>query len=90
MPRPWEAEDVDVRFTKRRTSTMPTLRATLFGLALLVGPSGCFVAAPPPPWRVDRLEEEHGDPRIEVLEVAPAPERDCWRHGEHWHCHHED
>jgi hypothetical protein len=66
------------------------LRMTVATLALLVGTSGCFVPLPPPPWQVDRFEAEHRDPHITVIENEPPPERDCWRHGNHWHCHRDD
>lgn len=69
---------------------MQYLRTTAAALALLVGTAGCFVPVPTPPWRVDQLEEEHRDRHIEVRETAPPPERECWRHGDHWHCHRDD
>ena len=69
---------------------MQYLRTTVAGLALLVGTSGCFIPVAAPPWRVDQLEEEHRDHHIEILEAAPPPERECWRHGDHWHCHRDE
>lgn len=69
---------------------MQYLRTTVAALALLVGTSSCFVPVPAPTWWVDQLEEEHRDRHVEILEATPPPERECWRHGNHWHCHRDD
>ena len=57
-------------------------------LTLLVAVFGCFIPVPVPDRRdEDRLEAEHRDPHVVVLENEPAAERVCWRHRNHWHCY---
>ena len=70
---------------------MQYLRTTVAGLALLVGALGCFFPVPvhEHPWE-DRFEAEHRDPHVVVIENEPPPERECWRHGNHWHCHRDE
>jgi hypothetical protein len=69
---------------------MHYLRTAVASLTLVVGTSACFFPLPPAPWQVDRFEAEHRDPHIMVIESEPPPERGCWRHGNHWHCHQDD
>jgi hypothetical protein len=70
---------------------MQKVRPALAGLALLVGILGCFVPVPVHErFDEDRFEAEHRDPHVVVIENEPPPERGCWQHANHWHCHHDD
>ncbi|HTO52441.1 MAG TPA: hypothetical protein VMR50_03560 [Myxococcota bacterium] len=60
-----------------------TLTAALCALAL--GTVACFPVPVPVPTHHD-YEAEHHDPNIVIYDQNPGASRECWQHGDHWHC----
>lgn len=34
-----------------------------------------------------RLEKEHNNRTILIVNIRPVKKRNCWAHNRHWHCH---
>ena len=64
----------------RNTAAAALCAAALAALA-------CFpVPVPVPGPRHDYVAEHH-DPNVVIYYHDPPEGRECWQHGDHWHCH---